>query len=64
MAYKAGDIVQLKSGGPKMTVTGISQFGEGHTETTWFAGSKLEHGAFPESALRPVSPDEDKKEKK
>lgn len=59
MPFKIGDIVQIKSGGPKMTVVGIVKhhdvFDE-HQEpnsyrTSWFAGAKLEHGTFPEDAL-------------
>lgn len=51
--FKIGDIVTLKSGGPKMTVTRI---GKDHLDrweagTTWFAGSKNEHGTFPVETL-------------
>jgi uncharacterized protein YodC (DUF2158 family) len=52
-ALKIGDIVQLKSGGPKMTVTDLPKpFNEDYA-TSWFAGSKHEHGRFPEDALQP-----------
>ena len=46
--FKIGDIVLLKSGGPKMTVTAILQK---VVHTAWFAGSKKEQGAFPFEAI-------------
>lgn len=46
--FKIGDIVQLKSGGPKMTVTSV---GERSVITAWFAGSKKEAGSFPFEAI-------------
>ena len=42
--FKIGDIVQLRSGGPKMTVTAVL---ETVVQTAWFVGSKKETGAFP-----------------
>lgn len=49
--FKKGDIVKLKSGGPKMTVDDpMSAIGGGTVECQWFAGSKLQQGYFdPES---------------
>jgi uncharacterized protein YodC (DUF2158 family) len=66
--YKTGDIVQLKSGGPKMTVkeyalpftTDVVK--TGHLEIVicqWFAGSKHEQAGFPVDSLQ--TPDPDKK---
>jgi uncharacterized protein YodC (DUF2158 family) len=53
-----GDIVELKSGGPDMTVTNISNATttiQGQmTDTTWFAGKKNERGTFPTAALKLV----------
>lgn len=46
--FKIGDIVQLKSGGPKMTVTTVL---DEVVRTAWFAGSKNEEGAFPFDAI-------------
>jgi uncharacterized protein YodC (DUF2158 family) len=40
--FNEGDIVQLKSGGPKMTVKNI--YSEGDLNCQWFAGSKLGPG--------------------
>lgn len=46
--FAIGDIVQLKSGGPKMTVTSVL---EKVVHTAWFAGSKKEAGIFPFDAV-------------
>lgn len=45
---KIGDIIQLKSGGPKMTVTKV--FNDS-VQAAWFAGSKKEVSAFPFEAV-------------
>jgi uncharacterized protein YodC (DUF2158 family) len=48
--FKTGDLVQLKSGGPKMTVrtynTGT------YLACDWFAGNKHEEGVFQEAQLQ------------
>ena len=61
MAFKVGEIVQLKSGGPKMTVTNIPH-GEydAFYSTSWLAGAKLEHGRFPAQSLMPAKEDDKK----
>ena len=61
--FKEGDIVQLKSGGPKMTVCSTSPDGR-HYTCKWFSGSKLEDGHFPQDALIVPTADDSKKEKK
>jgi len=48
--FNIGDVVQLKSGGPKMTVTHIR--GANSLDCTWFEGVKLHEGTFPPDALR------------
>jgi uncharacterized protein YodC (DUF2158 family) len=55
-SFQPGDIVQLKSGGPKMTVQRKDDFlpriGQeaDKVECQWFVGNKLQHGSFfPES---------------
>ncbi len=58
--YKIGDIVQLKSGGPKMTVKGDHSDGEIHCQ--WFSGSKLSDGWFPAESVQKVEEPKDKKE--
>jgi uncharacterized protein YodC (DUF2158 family) len=62
--YKAGDIVQLRSGGPKMTV---QRYGESNIESEgvcvwckWFVGSKYKHESFLEDSLEPAEDDESK----
>jgi uncharacterized protein YodC (DUF2158 family) len=58
--FKSGDFVQLKSGGPKMTVTDLAY--TSHYNCKWFAGSKLNQGVFAEDELQPYQ--EDKKAEK
>ena len=45
---QAGDVVQLKSGGPYMTVAGIEE-GEAYCE--WFEGKKNAGAKFPLTSL-------------
>lgn len=61
--FKEGDIVQLKSGGPKMTVCDLVPGGR-HYSCKWFSGSKLESGHFPIDALMVPTSDEKKPGKK
>jgi uncharacterized protein YodC (DUF2158 family) len=57
MAFKVGDLVKLKSGGPTMTVTRVDDLGiRTIVRCTWFAGSKNERGDFPLETLVPVPP--------
>jgi uncharacterized protein YodC (DUF2158 family) len=62
---RVGDIVQLKSGGPQMTVirTDVVQVGwdEPGVTCTWFAGAKNERGTFLPDALVPASEEAPKK---
>jgi len=53
--FRTGQVVQLKSGGPRMTVTGYSQLGNAICE--WFKpGDPDPHsGTFPDDALRIVN---------
>lgn len=62
MSFTKGEIVQLKSGGPKMTIVGLpGDPGEyGQYRTSWFAGAKMETGRFPAEALT-TPKEEDKK---
>jgi len=59
--YNEGTIVQLKSGGPKMTSTGSTD-SNGRIQCQWFAGSKLEQGWFQPNTLV-VKSDKDEKKK-
>jgi uncharacterized protein YodC (DUF2158 family) len=52
MTFKIGDIVQLKSGGPSMTVTGLPHENSDCYETTWFWGEKYTAHYFPPASLK------------
>ncbi len=48
--FKVGDVVILKSGGPKMTVEDVE--GRDTIVCQWFGDSKkLEYGSFPADSL-------------
>jgi uncharacterized protein YodC (DUF2158 family) len=47
--WNRGDLVQLKSGGPVMTVQ--ERLSSPSYRCQWFAGKKLESGVFPTEAL-------------
>lgn len=50
--FKKGMVVELKSGGPEMTVVGIDPKYEASIFCQWFSGSKFEKKAFhPESLV-------------
>jgi uncharacterized protein YodC (DUF2158 family) len=52
---KTGDIVRLKSGGPKMTVERtISQTDYVEVDCAWFDGGPLQHGRFRPEMLTPA----------
>lgn len=50
--FKAGDIVQLKSGGPAMTVSEKDQYGKDKYICVWFRGASQERGSFPSDVLK------------
>jgi len=53
--YVNGEVVQLKSGGPEMTVTyaGPGAFGSGKiVRCMWFNGNKQMSGEFPPDSLK------------
>lgn len=54
MNIKHGATVWLKSGGPKMTVDGVSM-GKNWV-CKWFVGQTLSHGTFHEDALTTEDP--------
>jgi uncharacterized protein YodC (DUF2158 family) len=58
-SFNTGDLVQLKSGGPVMTVEGMVL---GSTETVWFAYGKRRHGLFEPRALKAAVVAEEKTE--
>jgi uncharacterized protein YodC (DUF2158 family) len=49
LAFKVGDNVKLRSGGPRMKLTSVDD--RGYVRTTWFAGAEKEHGHFHLDAL-------------
>lgn len=53
-AFAVGDIVQLKSGGPEMTVQSTPDMPSKYYRCQWFAGKKLEAGNFQEASLQRV----------
>lgn len=53
--FNVGEIVQLKSGGPEMTVQLVPEKPTGHYKCQWFAGKKLEAGLFPFDSLKLVT---------
>jgi uncharacterized protein YodC (DUF2158 family) len=57
MAFKIGDIVQLKSSGPRMTVTGLgNEASHESVSCMWFDGKQQHHqGEFPPDALKVAS---------
>jgi uncharacterized protein YodC (DUF2158 family) len=49
--FKKGDVVKLKSGGPKMTIDDISEYGSGNNSNMraiciWFDGGERNEGSF------------------
>ncbi len=51
MAFELGDVVQLKSGGPVMTVTALSEGTKKMAQCTWFSNNKESSGNYPVEAL-------------
>jgi len=51
MAFKAGDTVRLKSGGPLMTVASILRGDAHYAVCQWFEGTTLKQGQFDQEAL-------------
>lgn len=58
--FNIGDVVMLKSGGPKMTVSDTKTYSyfdgsvqpfNGMIETTWFEGTKVVNGSFNQETL-------------
>lgn len=49
--FKTGDIVQLKSGGPEMTVKKVDSMSNPPIHCHWFEGKKLEIGFFEPDEL-------------
>jgi uncharacterized protein YodC (DUF2158 family) len=54
ITFEVGDIVQLKSGGPEMTVQIAPEAPAKNYKCQWFAGKKLESGVFPADSLKSI----------
>jgi uncharacterized protein YodC (DUF2158 family) len=58
--FAVGDVVQLKSGGPKMTIAEIGDFGMGYGDSEtkarclWFEGTKQREALFVPQTLSKV----------
>ncbi len=52
VVFKVGDQVQLKSGGPAMTVNSISEIDGVSVGCVWFAGSKNQKAHFAQDTLK------------
>lgn len=51
--FKVGEVVQLKSGGPKMTIARFEDInGVSNAVCGWFNGNKKEVGTFPVGMLQ------------
>ena len=50
--FEIGDVVQLRSGGPRMTVQGLVS--DGDVVCQWFEGNAIHEKSFPKEALRKV----------
>jgi|HubBroStandDraft_6_1064221.scaffolds.fasta_scaffold1490829_2 uncharacterized protein YodC (DUF2158 family) len=52
--FKVGDVVQLKSGGPRMTVTAAAKdtAGVDCVWCSWFIGNTQQSGVWPVDAVR------------
>ena len=49
--FKIGDVVTIKSGGPKLTVIGTGSGFTSEVEVVWFAYNELYSRTMPEEAL-------------
>jgi uncharacterized protein YodC (DUF2158 family) len=58
-AFAIGDLVQLRSGGPSMTVQDKTP--NGNLVCQWFGGKKLERGVFDPKTVIPAPEPEEKK---
>jgi uncharacterized protein YodC (DUF2158 family) len=56
--FKVGDVVQLISGGPKMTVDSVAP---PHVYAVWFSGARRESSRFHEDSIEMAKPDPAKK---
>lgn len=55
--FEIGDVVELRSGGPRMTVHGLVS--DGDVVCQWFESSEVHEGNFPKEVLKKVEQVED-----
>ena len=55
--WKEGDVVQLKSGSPKMIVDRVVHYSDDRTSVycIWFEDNKKQEGNFPPSGLEKIT---------
>lgn len=58
MSFRIGEVVRLKSGGPKMTVQYVDEpsSGNANVHCIWFDDSKMCTGQFPPTTLEEFVP--------
>lgn len=59
MEFKIGDLVQLKSGGPTMTITAKSEYdarGGDNVVCTWYIGDERNKEPFDPATLKAAGP--------
>jgi uncharacterized protein YodC (DUF2158 family) len=56
MPIQSGDIVQLKTGGPRMTA-GFINPGQARVSCYWFEGSQFRHAEIEREALELAKPE-------
>ena len=52
--FEIGDVVQLRSGGPKLTIHGLVS--DGDVVCQWFEGNVVHEESFPKEALKKIEP--------
>ncbi len=57
-AFNPGDVVRLKSGGPKMTVEFADEDDPSRIICSWFVKETVQQRGFASAALEVVPPDE------
>jgi uncharacterized protein YodC (DUF2158 family) len=57
--FKTGDTVQLKSGGPIMTLGGLAAHSSSSYVCKWFAGDELKSGVFTLDQLKKAEPEKE-----
>jgi uncharacterized protein YodC (DUF2158 family) len=55
--FEIGDVVQLRSGGPKMTIHSLAS--DGDVACQWFEGNEVHEGDFSNKVLRKAEQVED-----